>query len=394
MKLMLFLLSFAGCVFLNAQGSGDPFLEYLGKSDFDCEHINERNLKLWPALIAENKEDSALAVFQTWDAACPNFYVLSLKTLYSIEFDSLASIQDLLYDLEFIAWYSNRHQLPYTNDKGVRKTSASALYLYRNGQSREESAFWNALKTKALQVAQTKNEGTFSYNMALFLAHREKPLFKSLQKADFVTTPTVLIQNYTEMKKARAREFRGEGALFLSTWIPQGNIEALGIHPGVGLQAGVSENYWRATGSITVHFLPAPQTYKVLQADTLVTTERFVHFSFLANGSRVLLRNERHELSVGIGVGYSGIEAVANSLPDEDEESNAVILSSVDASVGFEYRFYYRRSAYVGLGASYHVNDFKNNINNTLSGNTIGVRLLFGISQGNEDYSLNAFGLR
>ncbi len=385
-------------IFLLLLGIGgkaqDELLRKLTSEVPDCELLDQNAMQLIPSYVEEGKMDSALAAYAYWDKHCPNYYVLSFRLLLAIKYDSLASLNDLLQDLEFIDWYAGRHFLdgrPF--DKPETRYTEPDLPWYERQMSPAERTYWNFIRGQAEMESRRLNKGAWPYLMARFLAHDEQPLFEALEKEQ-IQVPVTMHRNYKDMEREEMNKPRAEAGVYGVAWLPQGNLATLGIHPGAGLRVGFSKNLWRAMLNLNFNFLRSANAYRVLQADTPFTTSYFLGSYVGGEFGRVLYYSQKHEWAAHVGVAYHGIQATENTAPEE-EASNAIHLNSLDLNAGLEYRYYYSKTSFFGLGAVYHYNTFSNEIDNSLDGNSISLRLIWGFSSGTSSYTgSNNFGLR
>jgi hypothetical protein len=385
---------FVGLSFFTiAQTGDDEWLDLLRKEQIDCDDINANSMRQLPDLLMKEKLDSASLVYRQWDARCPNYYVLTLRTLWAIQYDSVNAVTGLLTDLGFIGWYDEQHNLSYRSNAQKKEfEEGKALSNRYRSYSKNELKYWSYIKLKAERLSKRYDSNSFRYVMARFLAHDVEPLYQMLKEENVSIVPKAMVQNYLTLKEERINIERSEFGLYANLWLPTGNLNQLGAHPGLGFFLGGSKNRFRYIARFNFNFLEAANTYSVLQADTLVETDRFVGYYVGLEVDYIFYSRTHHEWSLGAGVGYSGIEAVENTA-FEDEQSNAVVLNSLDLSLGFEYRYYSKKYSYVGVGVRYSANNYNNRIDNAMQGNTVNLRLIFGFASG-DGYRYNNLGLR
>lgn len=367
---MRILTAIAGTIFLSFAASGQVFERIespLAKNVPDCYTIGYNLLKLIPKYHRAAQWDSLRYVIEYYNERCQlsehfkHFEVLNAISTGNFRAEKYPEILDLL------------HRYHYNTEVQISAWDQPAGV--RQAWLRAHKDYYDFLKEWALNELKDPPADFLQRDILKAYAGEEKALLVQLKKGEY--QDSVLQEKFNEELKSaiNADEFFFE--IITGTWFPQSNLSRLGVHPVLGLSAGGFNNKMRYSAGANFRFLKSPEEYRIRRNDSIFTDDYFFSLNLAFDAYRSLFRNLRHDLSVGAGIGYDGITF---HVYDTDVEYEAESISSPNFNVGLGYSFYYNYQHYLRLEARYQFLNYRNNINNDLSGNAFEIRLIIGFT--------------
>ncbi len=199
--------------------------------------------------------------------------------------------------------------------------------------------------------------------------------FADLQSDDFKGT---LIQQayFDEVNRNRSRVI-SHGGIYVGIWIPQGNLNVVGVHPVLGFQGGIKYKKLTADVSIGLKFVNSPNVYQVYLNDSVWNTNHFFGGYLGLDLSYELFKVKKNSFNLTGGVAFDGFDA----LSVKDQNSKVTIsksLNSLNLNLGLGYKYNFDEWHYLGIDFKYNLVDYKNSGGTDLSGNVYTINLVYG----------------
>lgn len=343
--------------------------QLMTKKYIPCEDIILNATTLIPEYYQKNKTDTLTALIHYWEEQCGiNESLLRLKILLAIEADTMNE-----------AIYENVPVIAYLNDyrRRVRFEKEGKKYAHYYWSPPVEKKFDAFIQQLAEQLQAKKSYDELSQFFIDFYANDFDGILYRLQDSSLAETEIGKV--YEEAAEYYLNEIEGHFSLYSGMWIPRGNIDVLGIHPMLGFQVGYKKRKLLLDFAIEIRFGRAANDFFVLEEDSVYKSSHFFGGLIGIESGYELFRFKSHEIDLLGGVAYEG----ADILEIGDFRSSDYVSKSINTlnlNIGFGYRFYLKNKSYLGLEGRYNVVNYKNTPTD-LSGNTITVRLKYGISR-------------
>jgi hypothetical protein len=177
----------------------------------------------------------------------------------------------------------------------------------------------------------------------------------------------------------RRNGYRGTAAISVGWWSPTSRLQALGSHPAVGLLLGWRNDMNEYDLNWNIRFgYPTPQTYTFLRRDTLYSTNYYdggyVGFEY----TRYLLHRKYLDIGLTSGIGYDYFSVADGWSNHADNPGLPLNVGSFDFNNGIRLKYFFKRKAYIGLTAKYHLIHYDNSGGTNLDGNAYTLDLSFG----------------
>jgi hypothetical protein len=202
--------------------------------------------------------------------------------------------------------------------------------------------------------------------------------FSRIQSDEF--RGTALREEYDEYVARTRRMFptRMDAGLIIGSWRPQGHNRLLGNHPDIGIQYGTEGRLWRVDGTFCYRFSSAKNSYEVDSLGQIVSTNEFSSLMLGLDAGIKLFDNPVFSTDIFGGAGYDVIYSVSEA----GDPEKTVKHGSWAASIGLRHRFFLNQSEglYAGGIIRYSLLDYSNPGGTDLSGNTLTIGLVMGIS--------------
>ncbi len=178
---------------------------------------------------------------------------------------------------------------------------------------------------------------------------------------------------------SRRNGLSGTAAISVGWWSPTSHLQALGAHPSVGLLLGWRNDKNEYDINWNVRFgYPTPQTYTFLRRDTLYSTNYYDGGYIGFEYTRYLLHRKYVDLGLTSGIGYDYFSVADGWSNHTDNPGLPLNVGSFDFNNGIRLKYFFRRKAYIGLTAKYHLIHYDNSGGTNLDGNAYTLDLTFG----------------
>jgi hypothetical protein len=200
-------------------------------------------------------------------------------------------------------------------------------------------------------------------------------LLSKIQEKEFSKTLLALQHSKQVKKYLNYSEFHI--ALFTGLWIPTGKLKALGVHPEIGLLSGWKKNKMNYDFAFSMKFCDTPTPYWATRPEETKPelTQMFIGGYFAFETSYDLISHRKHSLQLATGIGIDGFDAFK-----EDSLLNlgAASTNTFNFNAGLSYRYYYKKSSYIGARVKYNIVDYTRSGVIDLTGNTLSFQIVFG----------------
>lgn len=338
----------------------------------DCRDIIYNSTILIPDHFAKNNTDTVAALVNYWEKHCGiSEPILRLKILLAINADTLnESIFGKTHIINYLLYYRERvkRQDNGYDDYGFQYTSPSL-----------NSSLDNFTKELALKLNQRKvNSELDKFFLDLYSNNFDK-IFLRLQDTCLATSK--LSQAYYKEVNREINKPEGHFSIYSGVWIPNGNISIVGKHPIIGFQGGMKNKKGIMMDiALEFKFNKSPNTYFVEKNDSLYSTTHFFGGFFGAELGYELINYKSHELDILGGCGWDGFDALEigeKNNPDRVTKS----INALNLNLGMGYKKYFMNKSYIGIETRYNFINYQNKNGTDLSGNTLTIRLKYGISR-------------
>jgi hypothetical protein len=177
----------------------------------------------------------------------------------------------------------------------------------------------------------------------------------------------------------RRNGFRGTAGISLGWWFPTGHLQALGSHPAVGLLLGWRDEWNEYDLNWNIRFgYPTPQTYTILRRDTVYATNYYDGGYIGFEYTRYLLHRKYVDLGLTSGIAYDYFDVADGFSTHAHNPGLPLNVGSFDFNNGIRIKYFFKKKAYIGLTAKYHLIHYDNSGGTNLNGNACTLDLTFG----------------
>jgi len=335
-----------------------------------CDDIIYNSLFLIPEHFERNNMDTVTAIVSYWEKHCGiSEPLLRIKILLAINADTLhEKIYNNIPIINYLSYYREMR----TNDRPAY--NFEPYYLVPPASD----SFDHFTKELALKLRKKKSNSELDNFFLDFYSNNFDNIFFRLQ--DTLLTNSILKLAYEKEVGRYINLPEWHYSIYSGIWIPTGNIRIVGNHPIIGFQIGLRRKNLLIDGAIDFKFGSSPKTYFVEENDSLYSTTHFFGGFFGVELGYNLINYKTHELDVLTGIGFDGFDAlsIGNS---KDPDRIAKSINSLNLNLGIGYRKYFKNKTYIGLEARYNFVNYQNTNGTDLTGNTLTIRLKYGISR-------------
>jgi hypothetical protein len=175
-------------------------------------------------------------------------------------------------------------------------------------------------------------------------------------------------------KTSGNKKVRFGASLLTGLWIPTGDLTILGLHPELGFRLGLKRQNFSAEFSFIWKFLKTPDSYyarRIHTSDSIEPTNKFGGGYIGFDISKNIFTNKKSDVQLLAGLGFDGF-------PTFKEDENYEEVRSYNINLGIGYKYYYRKTAYIGIETKYNIVDYSMTGVTNLKGNYISIRFIWG----------------
>lgn len=221
----------------------------------ECSDISNEASVQFIQFVNESKYDSAQQVLTFWERKCglrePIFrcQIILLIAQHKVV-DSLINNESVYY----LHCYRSRNGMIKKRDFSSYDYNKPYYGFVPIGQELDQFTitFFDSIK-------QRQKPQSINFLLCEFYSSRNDTLFALLQSEDYHNTS--LSKEYFGIVKRYINKPETHTACYVGAWIPTGGIVHLGVHPEIGLQAGVKYKRWNIDFTVAFKFLKAVGGY-------------------------------------------------------------------------------------------------------------------------------------
>jgi len=362
-KSILFLL-----ISLQVYGQIDDIENLMTRRFISCPDIIYNVSWLIPEYHKKGNKDTLQAVINYWEERCGKTEeLLRCKIILSIE---EGFFSEGLYEnniLKLVRAYERSNTIH--GDKNVQWNHYSSFrfndYAYRLNRYTVELS-QTLLETKERSAIET-----------FFLRIYANDFEKGFQMLDSDELDGTKIKElYMLEKKKREQTVFFHNDWMFGVWIPQGNLEVLGIHPFIGYRGGIKYKKLTTDIALGLKFVKSPNTYKVYTDGELWDTDHFLGGYIGLDAGLEMFRLKSNSIDLIGGIAFDGFDTL-----NEDVESSKSI-NSLNLNIGLGYKYHFKKQnfsqRYIGVDFKYNFVNYKNPNGTNLDGNVFTVNLVIG----------------
>ncbi|MEQ8338126.1 MAG: hypothetical protein RIA62_12310 [Cyclobacteriaceae bacterium] len=346
------------------------------RSKVDCEDISFTALSLIPEFYYKDQKDSIIHFIRYWENTCgESHFSKEIRLLYEIERG--------VFDAKEIDFQFFRHlldQVDYIDYMVFLDTNTQIVNTLSGAEKNEYyqiSEFHLFTSLWALEVLDKNDFSACSDERDILLAYagRVEEFFESVSNN---ACESILNGFYiTEVSRLKSLG-EGEFGVLTGVWKPFNNAATLGIHPTLGVYFGHQKGRTLFDLTMLMRFVKSPSPYAVVYEDSLMSTRHFFGGYVGLDLGYELLQTPTTRLYLLGGIGYDGFDTLESDPDVDDEPSRSIGSLNLNTGVGNKW-FINESMGYLGLEVRYNFVNYRNPGGTDFTGNTLSVRLLFGI---------------
>jgi hypothetical protein len=340
----------------------------------NCGRIITEGLQSIQQLYAENNRSGIDSVLNEWERQCgPSEYTFRMRALLKLEDQSFSPT-----DFDLIQYHA---LFGYLEDEKFKELMDSVhddpTELYRMYFVKPElhlgfTTFTKNIAKKILAARQYEPCSTESMLLHAYSGHL-KEFFQTLKDASCNKIPS---NYYRAQVKSIERKLLVDASLYTGIWIPFGKNKLLGNHPLIGFTFGVGTKRMTFDLAGEFRFLKSKSVYQVEYDGVLTDTDHFFGGYFGLEANYELKRSLRSRWYFLTGIGTEGFDAIKSD-PDNDKKGVSIFVFNANAGVG--WRTFSRDGTFGGVELRHNFARYKNKSGTNLDGNSVTLRLMFGI---------------
>jgi len=314
------------------------------------------------------------AIMAYWEDRCRvSEEIVRCKILLSIDDGSFS---ESLYDNN-IFWMLREYERNNTiyDDKNVR---------WNHYYSNRYNDYGYRLNRFTVKLSKTLLETKELSAVETFFLHIYANNFEQgFQMLDFDELDGTRIKElYLQEKKAREQRTYFHNDWMLGIWIPQGNLDILGVHPFFGYRAGIKYKKLIIDLTLGFKFVNSPNTYQVYKDEIIWDTNHFFGGYAGLDACYELFRLGQNSVDLIGGIAWDGFDTLNEKVEGSKNDKITKSINSLNLNIGLGYKFYFKNKGYnnryVGLDVKYNFVNYKNPHGTNLDGNTYTVNLILG----------------
>jgi len=357
-------------ILLSCKAFSQNIEELMTRKYLTCQDIVYNSLYLIPEYYEKNRLDTVNEIINYWESRCGiSEPLLRIKILLAIHDGTFT---EDLYNENRIVTFLRRYRQRIQNEN---YRDFDMLYYTGHDPFKAFDNFTVNLATK-LKVETDRSE-IENFFLDYYL-HNFENIFFRLQ--DTILTDSKLKHAYDLEVNRFIYIPEGHFSVYTGSWMPIGNVNILGNHPIFGMQGGIKSKNILVDGVFEFRFGDSPNAYYVYENDSLYNTTDFFGFHVGVELGYKLIYYKQNEINLLTGIGYEGFDALSiGDINDPDRIRRSINSGNINFGIG--YRKYFRNRSYIGLETRYNIVNYQNPNGTNLSGNTLTIRLKYGIAR-------------
>ncbi|MDY0343945.1 MAG: hypothetical protein RBR28_10260 [Lentimicrobium sp.] len=370
MKNQRILLLISGLFLIGFQLNAQDFEERLVHSQTSCAQIALRSSELFPYYMEAGMIDSAGLLLNFWNEKCGSVEPVFRANLLMVL--KMHYYTDELIDaffLEMMNVYESRLTLINNNQN----------FIYNYNHARfdyvpVDGIFDNWSQRIATDLLEYYSPGETEYLLCLFYSGQTALAYQLIQEQPYASSaPGVL---YADKLNEALRIPMLNLGFYAGTWIPDGQLSRIGVHPELGMTYGVKVKEHSFDLVMGIKFIKAPKEYKALRHKFSEPeyTDYFFGGYIGLEYSRDLLNFKPYQTYFTLGAAYDGFNMLEE---DVDADLKLSSANSYNFNIGLGMRILLFSNNYLNMGIRYNLVDYTLNDKFFLKGNVYTVRLSY-----------------
>ncbi len=341
--------------------------DLLARRSLNCEDIAYSSTDLIPGFYLEEKADTLHALLHYWEVSCGiTEPMMRFTLLWQIE--TSAFNEDWLPDhLPAMLMDYREAAESDTQDHDYFHFGEWEYHAIHEGYR----AFTSGMAERLMSYEDLSPVETF---LTEFYSHEFEKALARLEGGELAGTRVdSLFDEHPE--EARPTGYT-HGGLYFGFWNPGGSLDALGVHPQVGLVVDAVRGNVLYGLQLRLGFGNTSRPYTTEIDGQLVSTNNFlqVKAGFLAGID--LLSSPTHSVFVTGGLGYDGIDPTSQA---DREAGRTATLHSLNLNTGLTLHRRFDRGNMFSIMVNYNIVNYNNPEGTDLSGNVLTFGVAYGI---------------
>ncbi len=354
------------------------------------ENVAYNAVSLLPDLYREGRTDSINAVISYWYNKCGisepllNYCILEairtntfheeIRLNEPNQYDTTGThlSNDLYADyiLSGLQWYEYGSNIR-ANPKHYAPDNHKDFIVSAYGR------YYDFLRSLALDLCELKDLSPVESYLVHYYGYPDSNRIELLK--DTIYNGSVIQQMYLQRHKSKNVIPSMNMGFLLGTWVPNGNLSTLGIHPTIGLVIGKRARKWMADLNVNLRVGEAPNYYTFLYEDSLYKTKKFLGLYMGIDGAFELLRNKQGEINLLTGIGYDALSVNYDKVVQ-------VPIPSFNFNFGLGYRIFLPvkehdlsvKCTYLNIKVKSNSIYYENRGGTVLTGNALTASIIYG----------------
>ena len=330
------------------------------RRQLSCDDVLYNVSCLIPEFYGKRNKDTLQAIIEYWEDKCGiSEELVRCKILLSIDDGSFT---ESLYDNDILRMLRIYHS---------NTIRGKNMYYYDTNQNRDNlNKFTVNLSKILLEAKELSNVEIFF--LRIYANDFDKTLFQTLEYKKF--DGTRIKELYLQEKKSGY--FHNDW--MLGVWIPQGNLDILGVHPFFGYRLGTKYSKSTVDIALGIKFANSPNTYQVYKEDIIWNTKYFLGWYVGIDAGYELFRLWNNSIALIGGIAWDGFDSLNEKKECCKNETMSKTIHSLNLNIGLGYKFHFNNQRYIGIDFKYNFVNYKNPNGSNLDGYTYTVNLIIG----------------
>jgi hypothetical protein len=330
--------------------------------------------------LQNNNREKMMEVLTEWELECgfnePVFRARAIYLIINGDFPAELAQHDLL--AQAIA-FEIRYTISENEDAATREEYFS---IYRDyfGHVPVNGNFDRRTQQKAKELFPRANQDELSFAFLTLYTGNTSDFFNMLKEGRYSSSS--LSSQYFERVESLKRKPEFNIGITSGVWIPQGNLQIIGIKPSIGVFAGITRLNTAVNAIFEMRFGRTDSPVIINIKDTLIET-RIHHGSYLGlEGHQIIHRSGKYRSGFFLSAGYNIVDIVEEALLEPERQT----FGSWAFSGGLTFERLFSNRTRLGLHPGYILLNHRHREGSPLDGNAFVIKLIFGYSENAHKY--------
>lgn len=389
-KLLLILFLTTAVVNLHGQITSKVIENMMADRRLTPENVAYNAVSLLPDLYREGRTDTINAVISYWYDKCGvtepllNYAILeAIRTNTFHEeirfnepnkYDTVGShwSNDFYADyiISGLQWYAYGSNIR-SNPKKYAPINHTDLIVSAYAR------YYDFLRSLALDLCEFKDLSPVESYLVHYYAYPDSNRMELLK--DTIYNGSVIQEMYGRRHKNDNKIPSRNFGAYLGSWVPNGNLKVIGVHPTLGILFGKRWGKWMTDLDMMARLGESPQYYTIKYNDSLFQTKKTIGIYMGIDGAFELMRTKQVEVDILAGMGYDAISS-------SEDKNIQMPMPSFNFNFGLGYRIFIPnkeydinvKCAYLNFQLKYNLVNYNNPGGTLLSGNALTASIIYG----------------